>query len=348
MDESRQRMDDLLLPLPRQMTGRPFGQDGHGHAISEVRGSTVGMLLHYLERRAEHFARQQYGSAAFAEDARTEISYAGSRARNELIRRLNEAIVDPAYHVTAESLKQASLGYSYEFFVYAVTFCQEILNDEHFAYNWIPQMGIPTGWIAYTGLGLGHVYSSLPFLIRFMAHVRLQCERVSNTQVVVRQYVPDDFREVPPVVAARLIVFTKDMMAGLLSELPRIHANLPPAEVIERKDLLRGDPYSEWEVTWTNPKESPFVLIGNVAATVVFMLGLVLGLTDLTRLWAFAAASLAGAWAQRKKRQRLSPAAALGPASQPGTFILEGRLAQLDRLPIGLRNHRSCIAIEMV
>ena len=278
------------------MTRRPFGQDGHGRAIVEVRGATVGMLLDYLGRRAEYLARQRHGSTVFSEDARTEISQASIHARTELIRRLNEAIVEPAYHVTAESLKQSGLGYSYEFFVYAVTFCQEILNDEHFAYNWIPQMGIPTGWIAYTGLGLGHVYSSLPFLIRFMAHVRLQCERVSNTQVVVRQYVPDDFRDVPPVVAARLIVFTKDMMAGLLSELPRIHANLPPAEVIERKDLLRGDPYSEWEVTWTNPKESPLVLIGNVAATVVFMVGLVLGLTDLTRLWAFAAASLAGAW----------------------------------------------------
>ncbi len=296
MDENRHRTDDLLLPLPRHIAGRPFGQDAHGHAISEVRGTSVAMLVHYLERRAELLTRQRYGSAAFADDAQAEISQASSRARAELVRRLNEAIPDPAYHVTAESLKQSGIGYSYEFFVYAVTFCQEITDDDGFAYHWIPQMGIPAGWIAYTGLGLSHVYASLPFLIRFLGHVRMQCERVSDKQVIIRQFVPDDFKGVAPVVAARLIAFTKDMMIGFLAELPRIHANLPPAEVIERKELLKGDPYNEWVVTWTNPKESLVTQVLNVGSALTFVLGLVIGLTDLSRLWAFAAAGLAGLW----------------------------------------------------
>lgn len=265
-DESGISTSDLELPLPRFMAGRPFGNDTNGRTISDVRGETMRRLVAYLEHRVEMATRDRYGSASGAPDALVAIEQAGSRATNDLVRQLNAAISDPTYHVTADSLAQSGSAYSFEFFTYAVTCCTEITRDAGFAYRWVSHMGLPPGWLILSGLPLSSVYASLPTLVRFLSYARLDCEKIAENQVLIRLTGEVPLSDLPGPVRARLFKFTRDILAGLLVELPRLHANLPVAEIVARMDLLNGDPYTEWLVTWKSTDPGPLPAIANVVA----------------------------------------------------------------------------------
>ncbi|MBL8092599.1 MAG: GAF domain-containing protein [Anaerolineales bacterium] len=317
--------------MPPTMAGRPFGIGADGRAITEIRGDNIRLLVAYLSHRSEALTRQRYGAAASAPDASEAIAAAGRLAVDELVRRLNASIADSAYHLTTDDLARSGVGYSYEFFVYAVTYCQEITGDADFAYRWMPEMGLPAGWVVYTGLPIGLVYASLPFLVRLLSQARLQCQRLSDRQMVVRLHAGDSPVVLPDAVAARLFAISRDVLAGVLTEIPRLHANMPRAELIERHDLLKGDPYTEWEVTWQNPNVDLFPTVANITALVAMIGGVVAALANPPQTWGWGLAALMAVWLSFMHwRQVRSNAAATDRAQAETERALDLQISALE------------------
>ena len=258
------------------MTGRPFGLDEQGQAIADVRGENIRLLVAYLQKRvADRTVRRSPGSP---EDARLkeEVRLARAQAAADLARRLNEAQPDPAYHVSGESLQAPSLGYSFEFFVYAITFAQEIIDDSGFAYRWVSEMGVPAGWLLQAGLPIASIYAALPIFGRFLSKAsQIETEPLAPNQVIVRLRPGPEYAALDPVIAGRLALIVRDILAGLLTQIPRLQSGMPLAQVVEHKDLTRGDPYMEWLVTWKNPRPPLLIpMLTNVLAVVGLVGGL--------------------------------------------------------------------------
>ncbi len=296
MDESGYRSVSSLHPLPSHMTERPFGFTANGRPIADLRGDAIRLLFTYLRHRAERLARERYGSAAQAPDAQAEIREAGGKAQEALVERLNAAIIDPAYHVSADSLATAGLGYSLEFFTFAVTYCQEILRDDGFAYNWVGDMGLPAGWVLYSGLSISHVYAALPAFVHFFSPADLECHPRSNNQVVIRLKALSKVASLNHAVRQRLAVIVQDIVSGLLVQIPRLHANQPLADLEVTRDLTQGDDYGEWVVTWTNRKSRWVPTILNLIAVGVLIGGVTLAVTRPGEVWGYGLAIPTAIW----------------------------------------------------
>ena len=241
---------DLADPtlLPATMVGRPFGFDEAGKSVGRTKGSlirsTVQIMLEDVARRTK---------AEGASEGSAELAAARAAALNHLISRLNAAIPDPHYHITADYLMNEGHSYSVEFDTFLSHICWGLSGNPqfHFARG---LRGMPSSVVTLVRpLSLSQVYRLLPRFAAKVADTDFRVISVSSTSAVIRWYSDRDLARLPESLHRIFLNHDCDYIQGALAAIPQLHSGQPPASVRELKCRLHGDPYCEWEFTWTSP-----------------------------------------------------------------------------------------------
>jgi hypothetical protein len=184
----------------------------------------------------------------------THLARARAAALEELVARLNAAIPDPLYHVTAEYLLDEAHSYSIEFDVFACEICRQMSGDPDYHFNRGAKT-IPAS-LAYLGrpFSLAQVYKMVPRLVSKFAEADLRSVRAGPGSAVIQYYPNRQLAELPEGLRPIFLLMACRHAQGALAQLPRIVAGLPVAQVRETQCQLHGDPCCEWEFTWQEPR----------------------------------------------------------------------------------------------
>lgn len=228
----------------RTMEFRPFGMDTNGQKIQDASGVTVRANVDFLE---EHVCRK-HGREA------------GERAVGELVRLLNERIRDPAYHVTAEFLRNEWNSYSYEFVMFLGELCKDLSGDPNFQFNVGREKLIsPIIQTLARPFSVSQTFKIFPYFGEKYAKGSLFFDvvTVTDSSAVIRMRLSDGLcRQFGPYRRACAALICNSAKAGMASIPDRIHAMKAPATIRDRLCIAEGDEGCEWEFKW-NPEEAP-------------------------------------------------------------------------------------------
>ena len=223
------------------MEFRPFGKEVNGQRIQDVSGITVRANLEYLEDVVTHRAGRE----------------AGEKAIQDLVNLLNKRIPDPAFHVTADFLKNPWNSYSYEFVMFLNEFCLTLSDDPNFHFN-LGRETIISPIIQALGrpFSIIKIYKLWPYFVEKFTKGALlpQVVSVTNGTAVMRiqfsERTSHQFGAYFRGCAERICYTAK---AGL-AEVPARMFGLPPATIQDNSCMSDGADYCEWTFTW-QPQE---------------------------------------------------------------------------------------------
>ncbi|MDF0644547.1 MAG: ATP-binding protein [Nitrospira sp.] len=222
------------------MEFRPFGKDVDGSSIRDMTGVSIRSNVEYLEESV----------------ARTHGTDAGKRAVEDLIQRLNARIPDRAYHVTAQFLKNPWTSYSNEFTAYLVEFCVELSGDPDFQFHMGREKLIPP--IMQTLMRPFSVKSIYRGAARWIQHYAkdsydLHGIEVADDYAILRMTLMDRaLRQFGPYRRACAKIWCNALKVGVSIVPEKVH-HLEQATMVDRRCIVEGDDYCEWEVRWTEP-----------------------------------------------------------------------------------------------
>ena len=164
------------------MVGRPFGSDEAGRPVGRTKGSfiraTVEYMLECVVQRT--LASESAGQAADA------VAQAKAAALEQLLKRLNAAIPDPRYHVSADYLMNEGNIYSVEFDTFLSHICQELSGDPNFHFN-RGSRSIPASVALLSRpFSLSQTYRMLPRFTAKLADTDLRVGTVTRTSAVIQ------------------------------------------------------------------------------------------------------------------------------------------------------------------
>src|SRR3989338_5396176 len=238
-----------LPPLPPRLSGRPFGVDDRGRPLNRTKGPIVRAIVEYFLQYVGEQAAQNLPAGLTAGERQTRIESARRTALETLVRRLNLAISDPAYHITSEYLLNEGNSYSAGVNVFFVEYCREISGDPRFHFN-TGAHGIPGIVHLARPLSPRSLYSLFPRFAAKVADTDFRVATVTDNSAVIEWY---DTRERPHLPEALLRLFwyvACQYTQGILAAIPQILWKQPLAQVEEIRCLLNGDDHCEWRVTW--------------------------------------------------------------------------------------------------
>lgn len=225
------------------MEFRPFGVDAGGRKIRDVSGMTIRANADYLE---EAVSRMQGPEA-------------GARAVEELCRRLNERIHDPAYHVTPAFLKNMWHSYSYEFTCFLGEFCEIIAGDPQFAFKMAKEKFLsPIIQTLGRPFTVPQIYKMFPhFGEKFVkGSVHLEAGPVTDHHARLRMQFTDAVcRQFGPYRKACAALACQSSKGGLAAVPERIHHG-KPAMIKDLTCIAEGDDWCEWDITWETAASS--------------------------------------------------------------------------------------------
>ncbi len=273
-----------LPPLPERMVGRPFGADEMGRPITHTKGHVIRGAVEYMLECVAHRAAKESAGMSGAE-RETQIAQARAAALDQLVARLNAAIPDPLYHVSAEYLLDDAHSYSTEFDAFACEICRQMSGDPRYHFNRAAKT-IPSS-LAYLGrpFSLTQVYKMLPRLVSKFAEADMRTERTGPGSAVIQYCAERELAELPEGVRQIYLFSGCQHAQGALAQIPAVVAGLPVAGVKENRCQLQGDACCEWEFIWDVAR--PRIGLeawGGVAASLVLLATLLLGLTPMTPL----------------------------------------------------------------
>ena len=223
-----------------QMAFQPFGKDPDGHHIQDVSGVTVRANVEFLEELV----------------ARTKGRSAGTHAVANLIRLLNERILDTTYHITQDMLRNPWNGYSYEFVLFLAEFSVTLSEDENFHIKLGREKLLsPLVQILGRPFSLTQIYSMFPHFTEKFTKGSLCPEVVSlqNGMVMLRMKLSDrttqQFGQYRNGCAERICQSGRNALAQIPSQMFHLH----PAAVVESSCMADGADYCEWQFTWNTP-----------------------------------------------------------------------------------------------
>lgn len=229
--------DHSILERPF-MEFRPFGVDDRGEKICDIAGvivqSNVDYLCDYLTRTAGAETAQQ--------------------AMDRLCRLLNERLPDRTYHVTPDFLRNPWNSYAYEFVCYLREFCEQLSGDPQFHVNVGTEKKVPPLiQILARPFSTQQLYKMWPYLGGKYVRGVLEFEvgRVTVRSAVLRMTFTDralvQFGPYRKRCVDVICVSCKSSIARVPTQL---HGT-SPATVRDLACAAQGDPYCEWEFTWT-------------------------------------------------------------------------------------------------
>ena len=242
-----------LAPLPATMAGHPFGFDEAGRPLNRTKGNIVVATLTYMLDCVGQRAAQSLpaGTSAGERDAR--IAQARTDALAQVVARLNAAIADPGYHVTADYLFKEGNRYAVEFDAFLSEICRDISGDPRFHFNRGARSISASVLQLARPFSLRQVYSLLPRFAAKFAATEFRVSRVTANSAVIQWYAANDLAQLPPALHHLFLDYSCQYIQGTFSSIPQLHSGLPPANIREVRCQLRGDECCEWEFTWQIP-----------------------------------------------------------------------------------------------
>ncbi|MCC2642892.1 MAG: protein of unknown function, putative Histidine kinase [Nitrospira sp.] len=238
-----------LLPKDRSilerpvMEFRPFGLDDRGEKICDISGVIVQSNVDYL---CDHLSRVAGPSAA-------------GQAMDRLCELLNDRLPDRTYHVSPDFLRNPWNSYSYEFVCYLREFCEQLSGDAQFHVNVGAEKKVPP-LIQILGrpFPTQQLYKMWPYFGSKYVRGVLEFEvgRVTNRSAVLRMTFTD--RALLQFGAYRnrcVDVICLSCKSSIARVQTQMHGT-PAAMVRDLACTANGDPYCEWEFTWTPPVRS--------------------------------------------------------------------------------------------
>jgi signal transduction histidine kinase/CheY-like chemotaxis protein/HPt (histidine-containing phosphotransfer) domain-containing protein len=287
--------------LPATMVGRPFGTDEAGRSVGRTKGSFIRAAVEYmLECVAKRTAATLPSSgevdaskgAGLVTDA---VAQAKAAALEQLLTRLNAAIPDPRYHVTADYLMNAHNSYSVEFSTFLEQICEELSGDPRFSFN-AGARTIPASLaLLVRPFSLSQTYRLVPRLTSKLADTDLRVGAVTGTSAVIQFHIERDLARLPVALHALFTKSACESAQGALASIPIVHSGLPMAKVKELRCRSRGDAYCEWEFSWETSSSSIRRQVWGGAIFSVALLGYTLGRLPGWE-WVAAATALLPAW----------------------------------------------------
>src|SRR5512139_329460 len=221
-----------LEPLPPYMVGRPFGSDEAGRPVGRTKGTIMRSTLEYM---LECVAQRAAERGEPVDEAR-------AAALAELLSRLNAAIPDPNYHVSAEYLMNEGHIYSVEFDIFFAHICRELSGDPRFHFNRGARGNPPFLVLLARPFSLSRVYQMLPRFAAKLADTDLRVVSVSTNQAVIRWYGEKDLARLPQSLHRLFIDNACQYTQGAMAVVPYLLSKgaLPMATIRELKCQLWG------------------------------------------------------------------------------------------------------------
>ncbi len=240
-------------PLPATMAERPFGVDEAGRPLNRTKGNIVAATAAYMLECVGQRAAQSLPPGLSAAEREAQVSQARADALAQLVARLNAAITDPRYYITADYLLNEGNSYSVEFDAFLSEICRDISGDARFHFN----RGARSISAAVVQLArpfsLRQVYSLLPRFAAKFAATEFQVCQVTANSAVIQWHAANDLALLPPALHRLFLDYSCQYIQGTFSSIPQVHSGLPPATIREFHCQLHGDAYCEWEFRWQNP-----------------------------------------------------------------------------------------------
>ncbi|MCS6326004.1 MAG: response regulator [Nitrospira sp.] len=229
--------DHSILERPF-MEFRPFGLNDRGEKICDISGvvvqSNVDYMCDYLTRTAG--------------------TEAATHAIEELCRLLNARLPDRSYHVTPDFLRNIWNSYSYEFVCYLREFCEQLSGDPDFHVNVGTHRKVPPLiQILCRPFSTPQLYKMWPHMGRKYVRDVLEFEvgRVTRRSAVLRMTFTDRaLAQFGPYRKRCVDVICLSCKTSIARVQTQLHGT-PPATVRDLSCTANGDPYCEWEFTWT-------------------------------------------------------------------------------------------------
>ncbi|HKC94163.1 MAG TPA: ATP-binding protein, partial [Nitrospira sp.] len=223
------------------MEFQPFGKEPNGTMIRDMSGVVILALVSHLEESL----------------GRRDDPDSGRLAVEELVKRLNERVPDRAYRVTAEFLKNPWNSYSNEFGVFLTQFCWDISGDPQFQFNMAREKAIsPVIQVLGRPFSVPQIYKmSAYFAQRFgKDSFYTEATQVSNRAAIIQmRFSNRALKQFGPYLRSCAEMYCI-AHKGYFSAVPEKFHNLPPANVMDRRCIVNGDEFCEWEVTWSVDK----------------------------------------------------------------------------------------------
>ncbi len=233
------------------MQFRPFGNDAHGRKISDVSGTLVLSSIEHLE----HCIEKARGTAA-----RVEVV-------EELCRLLNVRILDPAYHVTPDFLRREWNSYSYEFLSYLRELCKQLSGDPQFHYNaGLTKVISPVFRMLARPFSLSQFSKLALYWAQRYTQGAVECEVADATDcsMIYRlRFTEQTLRQFGPYLKACAHQVCASTKGRMVSAPTLIHGSAP-ATVNDRRCIVHGDPWCEWEVRWQPEPQQPFLSVWTI------------------------------------------------------------------------------------
>lgn len=223
------------------MEFRPFGKDIDGTIIRDMTGVSIRSNVEYLE---EYIAGLRGPEA-------------GEQAVEELVRRLNERIPERAYHVTSKFLKNPWTSYSNEFTAYLVEYCVDLSGDPEFQFNMGRQKLIPPLMqTLMRPFSVRKIYHGATLWIRHYAKDSYDLEGIEVGDGYARlrmTLMHRALQQFGPYRRACARIWCNALKVGISIVPEKVH-RLGAATVIDRRCIVEGDEYCEWDVRWVEPR----------------------------------------------------------------------------------------------
>ncbi len=234
-------IDHTILERPC-MLFRPFGKEATGEPINDMTGVSIRENVNYLEE----FVSRERGAEA------------GTLVAEELVRRLNERIPEPAYRVTSEFLMSGSTGYSNEFVAYLVEFCIDLSKDPDFQQH-VGERLVPDWLIRIMRFfSIRQIYNSADKWVGFYnkSSYFLEKIQISTQSVTIRlrltKRTEEQFGEYRKSCGR---IWCNAIKYGIASVPKRVY-DLPSARIDDHSCIAKGQEFCEWRFTWEEPRRT--------------------------------------------------------------------------------------------
>jgi hypothetical protein len=227
--------DHTILERPF-MEFPPFGRDERGEKIRDISGVVVMANVDYLEDCITKTAGPE----------------AGRQAVEELCRRLNDRLRDPAYHVNRAFLKNPWHSYSYEFVCYLREIGKRLSSDPLFVLHTAMVKHIsPHIQVLCRPFPMQQIYRMTQKLAGYFSKgIVVEVQSAQEGQAVVRMKFSDRaYRQFGPYRKACTDLSCQSAKGGLMVLPKQVHG-LPVATVEDLSCMVAGDEWCTYEISW--------------------------------------------------------------------------------------------------
>jgi signal transduction histidine kinase/DNA-binding response OmpR family regulator len=239
--------------LPERLTMRPYGLDEHGKSVGRTKGTVMSMTIRYML----NYIEQQFPADMPAQERRAAIERKQNEVLAELVRRVNEVVGDPRYHMTLDYLRHEGNIYSVEFDLFFSEIARQALGEEFqsFHFNRAAKSIPESIAVLARPLALRQVYNLLPRFAAKFADTDFRVLKVDRRSAIIQWRCEKELRALPKEEHNVFIHESCCFVQGTLSHIPTVLYGDAPAQMIERKCQLWGDECCEYEFIW---KEKSF------------------------------------------------------------------------------------------